>query len=126
MHVLFVLLGIKGTRTINHDASRIQTFPGITDNLPLQTPTFLDILQTPFTDGGRILTEHPLARAGHVAENQVELRLRLTEISGVVVGDDAIRRSPFCDILQQDLRPRGNRFVAHQHAILWQDTTQSR
>ena len=119
-HVLLVLLGVKGTRTVDHDAAGIQTFPGVADNLPLQTPTFLDILQTPFADGGRILAEHPFARARYVAENQVELRLRLLKVARVIVGDDAIRCSPFRDILQQNLRPRGDGFVAYQYTVLRQ------
>ena len=89
-YVFFVLFCIIGTRTIYKDASGVQTLPGISDYLPLQPPTFLHVLQTPLADGIRILAEHTLARARYVAEDNVKLRLRLAEITGVVVGDDAI------------------------------------
>ena len=98
-HVLLVFLRIKGTRTIYHDATRIQTLPGISHNFPLQTPAFLYILNTPLADGSKIFTEHTLARARHIAEDEVELCLGLLEIMRIIVGDDAVRSAPLGDVL---------------------------
>ena len=122
-HVLFVLFYIKGTRTIYKDATGIQTLPGIGDNLPLQAPTFLYVLETPLADGGGILAEHAFAGAGDIAEDEVERHLRLAEVTGVVVGDDAVGPAPFGDVLQEDLGTGGDGLVAHEDTALGQDGT---
>ena len=121
-HIFLVLFRIKGTRTIYEQTTRLETCPGIVYNLALQAPALLHILQAPFADGGWILAEHALARAGYIAENHVVLRFRLAEILRVTVGDDAIRPAPFRDVLQQYLGAIGNRLVAYEDAVSRQHT----
>ena len=87
----------------------------------MQAPTLLHVLETPLADGGGILAEHTLTGAGDVAEDEVECHLCLAEVTGVVVGDDAVRPAPFGDVLQKDLGPCRYRLVAHEDAALGQD-----
>ena len=99
-YILFILFSVKGAGTIDEDATRIQTFPRVCYNLTLQSPAFFNVLQTPFADGGRILAEHPLARAWNVAEDDVKMCLCLSKVTGIVVGDDCLWPAPFRDVLQ--------------------------
>ena len=122
--VFLVLLGVKGARAIDQDAAVVEAGPRIADNLALQLPAFLYVLRAPFADGGRVLAEHAFARAGHVAENQVELHLGLSVITGVGVGDDVILVAPLRHVLQQDAGPLLHGFVAIEHTILGQGRTE--
>ena len=98
----------------------MKTLPGLGDNLTLQAPAFLHILPTPLADGLRILAEHAFAGAGHVAEDDIELQLRLSEIAGIAVGDGAALVPPLGDVLQQYLGSGGVRLVAYDGTPLRQ------
>ena len=87
----------------------------------MQAPTLLHVLETPLADGGGILAEHAFAGAGNVAEDEVECHLRLAEVTGIVVGNDAVWPTPLGDVLQKDLGPCRYRLVAHEDAALGQD-----
>ena len=87
----------------------------------MQAPTFLHVLETPLADGGGILAEHAFAGTGDVAEDEVECHLRLAEVKGIVVGDDAVGPVPLSDVLQKDLGTGGDRLVAHKDTTLGQD-----
>ena len=118
--VLLVLLGVKGAGAVYQQTARVQTRPGVVDNLALQLPALLYVLFAPLTDGCFVLAEHTLARAGHIAENEVEHQLCSTVVLGVVVGDDMVFVAPLRHILQQDVGTIADGLVAVEHAVLGQ------
>ena len=102
----------------------METFPCVVNNLALQLPALLYILRTPLADGRFVLAEHTLARAGYIAEDEVELHLRLSIVLGIIVGDDVVLVAPLCDVLQQDVGTVADGFIAVEYTVLGQCRTQ--
>ena len=92
--------------------------PGVAHYLALQLPAFLHVLRAPFLDGGLVLAEHAFARAGHIAEDKVEMHFRLAIVLWVEVGDEMMLIAPLLHVLQQDAGTIADGLVAIEHAVL--------
>ena len=105
-------------------ASGLQASPDVGDDFPLQVPALVHVLHAPFLDGSFVLPEHPLARTGHVGEDDVKLHLRFPVVGGIVVGDDDIGVAELLDVLRQNLGTQFHRLVAEEQTPFWQGGTQ--
>ena len=124
--VLLVFFCIECAGTIYERSIWLETLPCVLDDVALKFPALLNILGAPFTDSGRVFTEHAFARAWHIAEYEVELELGFAEVARVIVGDNAVGPTPLSDVLEQNLGAISHRFIAHEHTVLGQHTAQSR
>ena len=116
-------MGIEGAGGVDEDAARFQTAPDVAHDFALQMPAVVHILQAPFCDGSIVLAEHAFARARHIGENHVELKLRLLVVTWIIVGDNHIRMTEFLNVLGKNLRTGAHRFVAEEQTAFWQRCT---
>ena len=86
-------------------------------------PTDVHILQAPFVYSHLILAEHPLARARHVGENDIEEMSQLGEVGRIIVGHYHLRMPPLDEVLGQDLRAVTHHFIRHQQAAFRQSAS---
>ena len=112
--VFLVFAGVEGTGAVDHQSTWTETVPDGCHNITLPFSTLLHILQGPVAHGSFILAKHPFARAGHIAEDEVEDIVHATEILGAVVGDQHIAPTPLADVLAQNPCPLWHDFVGDE------------
>src|SRR5690606_6841878 len=99
--ILFILELIEGACAVDQQTSFAQRIPGVGENASLTSRAPLNSLRRPLVDRSLVLAKEALARAWCVDNHNIEKSRQSLEISRIIVGYNAIRITPFLDILCQ-------------------------
>ena len=124
MYVFLVLFGIVGAGAVDQQAARFQGVPDVMDDTALASGTEFDVGHAPLACTVGVFAEHTLARAGHVGDDHVEQMRKTADLLRIVIGDNAVRVSPFGDVFSQDVTPAADHFVADKQASFRQQAEQ--